>query len=151
LKKTIWFWAFLLMVPLALLLVGFSTQRPKPPSRQAPTPIAWVGPITTVRVNEFRIYGQRIRLCGVRPRISDASASILEEAVRSRYDGTRARCMPVGGGTPCDDGNYRSPRDHLIAQCILEDDTDLAEILVRSGILCGTREQTIATYSMCSP
>ncbi|TIO04453.1 MAG: hypothetical protein E5X88_31760 [Mesorhizobium sp.] len=107
------------------------------------------GKLSVQAVDDLRVAGRKIVLCGVAFTKPRSMRAMVTEAVRRDYQGLALTCKPVGKGTPCD-GNVASKfGDAIVVQCLTSDGTDLAAKLAETGILCGQPAQSGSTYKTC--
>lgn len=98
----------------------------------------------------FRIRELRIRLCGIdapedsKPGAAEATR-FLELLIRNK----KVRCIPVGGGTPCDTRSSVINRNRLVAQCFLGDQ-DIAAALIENGHACDWPKYSAGAYRKAS-
>lgn len=78
---------------------------------------------------------QRVRLCGIDAPDRHRGAREAKAALGALVAGVEVRCVPVGGGTPCDGRSKARVRNRIIAQCFAGD-RDLAAEMVRAGHAC---------------
>ncbi|MCP9234029.1 hypothetical protein NMG46_28120 [Mesorhizobium sp. LMG 17147] len=121
---------------------------------QPPKPLATLEPfegkLAIQSIDDLRVAGRKIVLCGVAFAKPQSLRAIVTEAVRRDYQGLVLNCKTVGTGTPCD-GNVASKfGDAIVVQCFTSDGTDLAAKLAEGGILCGLPAQAGSTYKSCS-
>lgn len=120
---------------------------PKPVAALAP----FAGKLGVQSVDDLRVAGRKIVLCGVAFAKPQSMRAMVTEAVRRDYQGLALTCKPVGMGTPCDGNMAPKFRDSVVVQCLTSDGTDLAAKLVEAGILCGQPAQAGSTYKSCPP
>ncbi len=85
----------------------------------------------TLQINELRI-----RLCGIdAPEDGDKGAAEATEHLEQVARGQHARCVVVGGGTPCDTRSAVINNRRVVAQCYVGD-VDLARSLTDNGHAC---------------
>ncbi|CCV12481.1 hypothetical protein [Mesorhizobium sp. STM 4661] len=119
---------------------------PKPQAALAP----FDGKLAVQAIDDLRVAGRKILLCGVAFTKPRSMRALVTEAVRRDYQGLALTCKPVGTGTPCD-GNVASKfGDAIVVQCFTSDGVDLAAKLAENGILCGQPAQAGSTYKSCS-
>ncbi|MER8504118.1 hypothetical protein [Mesorhizobium sp. M0204] len=124
-----------------------SAQAPKPPVALQP----FAGGLDIPSIDNLRVAGRKIVLCGVAFTKPQSMRTMVTEAVRRDYQGIVLTCKPVGTGTPCDGSVAPKFRDAFVVQCLTPDGTDLAAKLVESGILCGQPAQAGSIYKSCTP
>lgn len=135
---------------IATITVAMLQKRPTDARSTTPAiPRDIKGALTVITPVEYEVNAVRVRLCGVRFAKSAALTPVAVDVLRSRYEGRYVKCHPLGAGTPCDQGDYRSSPTMVIAQCMLDGATDFAAELVASGVLCGSSAQTTHTYQLC--
>ncbi|MER8555070.1 hypothetical protein NKH37_23275 [Mesorhizobium sp. M1217] len=124
---------------------------------RAPTPkpvaalTSFDGKLAVQSIDDLRVAGRKIVLCGVALTKPQTMHKMVTEAVRRDYQGLALTCKPVGTGTPCDGNVAPRFRDALVVQCLTSDGSDLAAKLVEAGILCGQPAQAGSTYKSCPP
>ncbi|MES0029963.1 hypothetical protein [Mesorhizobium sp. M0040] len=124
---------------------------------RAPTPkpvaalTSFDGKLTVQSIDDLRVAGRKIVLCGVAFTKPQSMRAMVTEAVRRDYQGLALTCKPVGAGTPCDGNVAPEFRDAVVVQCLTLGGTDLAAKLVETGILCGQPAQAGSTYKACAP
>ncbi|TIT21307.1 MAG: hypothetical protein E5W70_17490 [Mesorhizobium sp.] len=120
----------------------------------APKPVAVLtsfdGKLAVQSIDDLRVAGRKIVLCGVAFTKPQSMRKMVTEAVRRDYQGLPLTCKPVGTGTPCDGNVAPKFRDAVVVQCLTSDGTDLAAKLVEAGILCGQPAQAGSTYKSCA-
>lgn len=107
------------------------------------------GKLAIPSVDDLRVGGRKILLCGAAFSRPQAMRLLVTEAARRDYQGLVLACKPVGSGTPCDGKIASKVGDTLVVQCLTAEGEDLATILTRGGILCGQPVQAGATYKPC--
>ncbi|MER9419171.1 hypothetical protein NKI95_24960 [Mesorhizobium sp. M0306] len=108
------------------------------------------GKLVVQSIDDLRVAGHKIVLCGVAFAKPQSMRVIVTEAARRDYQGLALTCKPVGAGTPCDGNIAPKFRDAVVVQCLTSDGTDLATKLVEAGILCGQPAQAGSTYKSCA-
>jgi len=82
----------------------------------------------------------RVRLCGIEaPPLPERGGVEAYQALRRIMELKMIRCIPLGGGTPCDARTRPTPGNVVIAQCFIivpGIDKDIAEELVRTKLAC---------------
>ena len=82
----------------------------------------------------------RIRLCGIEaPPLPERGGVEAYHALRRIMEMKTIRCIPLGGGTPCDARTRSTSANVVIAQCFIivpGIDKDIAEELVRTKLAC---------------
>lgn len=120
----------------------------------APKPVAILtsfdGKLAVQSIDDLRVAGRKIMLCGVAFTKPQSMRKMVTEAVRRDYQGLALTCKLVGAGTPCDGNVAPKFRDAVVVQCLTSDGTDLAAKLVEAGILCGQPAQAGSTYKSCA-
>ena len=89
----------------------------------------------------------KIRICGIDA--SERGQAGFGEAKRKLADltdGKTVRCVPVGGGTPCDRRSQLMNQGRFVAQCFV-DDRDIARDLVEGGYACDWTNFSGGAYS----
>ncbi|MER8603900.1 hypothetical protein NKH45_23320 [Mesorhizobium sp. M1156] len=133
------------------IIVNKGTNRFAP----APKPVAILTPfdgkLAIESIDDLRVAGRKIVLCGVAFAKPQSMRVIVTEAMRRDYQGLALTCKPVGLGTPCDGNVAPKFRDAVVVQCLTLGGTDLAAKLVEAGILCGQPAQAGSTYKPCAP
>lgn len=109
------------------------------------------GKLAIVAIDDFRVSGYRILLCGVGFTRPQSMRELVTEAARREFQGLALTCNPVGTGTPCDGRIASKFGDKLVVQCFTSDGMDLAAKLVENGILCGQTAQAGSAYKPCVP
>ncbi|WP_150524011.1 thermonuclease family protein [Roseibium sediminis] len=85
----------------------------------------------TLQINELRV-----RLCGIdAPEDHNPGAAEALEYLEQLARGKEARCVVVGGGTPCDTRSPVISSKRVVAQCFVGE-LDLAADLVAKGHAC---------------
>ncbi|MER9618582.1 hypothetical protein [Mesorhizobium sp. M0207] len=127
--------------------IDLGARMPKPAAALEP----FEGRFAVQSIDDLRVAGLRIVLCGVAFTQPHSVRTLVFEVLRRDYQGLTLTCKPVGMGTPCD-GNVSSKfGDALVVQCLTSDGTDVAAKLVEAGILCGQPAQAGSTYKPCAP
>ncbi|TIP85364.1 MAG: hypothetical protein E5X63_15180 [Mesorhizobium sp.] len=130
-----------------ILEKGTPVRQPPPRPQAALEPFD--GKLSIQAVDDLRVAGRKIVLCGVAFTKPQSLRAIVTDAARRDYQGLALTCKPVGMGTPCD-GNVASKfGDAIVVQCLTSDGTDLAAKLAENGILCGQSAQAGSTYKSC--
>ncbi|MER8974421.1 hypothetical protein [Mesorhizobium sp. M0145] len=133
------------------IIVNKGTSRYAP----APKPVAVLTPfdgkLTVQSIDDLRVAGRKIVLCGVAFTRPQSMRAMVTEAARRDYQGLALTCKPVGTGTPCDGNVAPKFGDAVVVQCLTSGGTDLAAKLVEAGILCGQPAQAGSTYKSCVP
>ncbi|RWK60422.1 hypothetical protein [Mesorhizobium sp.] len=120
-------------------------REPKPQAALEP----FDGKLSIQAVDDLRVAGRKIVLCGVAFTKPQSMRAMVTEAARRDYQGLALTCKPVGNGTPCD-GNVASKfGDAIVVQCLTSDGADLAAKLAENGILCGQPAQAGSIYKSC--
>ena len=82
----------------------------------------------------------RVRLCGIEaPPLPERGGVEAYQALRRITEMKAIRCIPLGGGTPCDMRIRPTSGNVVIAQCFIVVpgiDKDIAEELVRTKLAC---------------
>ncbi|MER8871740.1 hypothetical protein NKI04_17700 [Mesorhizobium sp. M0814] len=120
---------------------------PKPAAALEP----FEGKLTVQSIDDLRVAGRKIVLCGVAFTRPQSMRAMVTEAARRDYQGLALTCKPVGTGTPCDGNVAPKFGDAVVVQCLTSAGTDLAAKLVEAGILCGQPAQAGSTYKSCVP
>lgn len=107
------------------------------------------GKLVIRSIDDFRVGGRKILLCGVAFTKPWSMQPLVTEALRRGYDGLVVTCRPVGAGTPCDGNMASKLGGAVVVQCFMPDGTDLAAKLIESGLLCGRPGQAGTTYRTC--
>lgn len=136
-----------------VLFLGILVSQRSKPNVPATKPAAALQPLegklAIQSVDDLRVGGRKILLCGAAFTKPQAMRAMVTEAARRDYQGLVLSCKPVGAGTPCD-GNIASTfGEARVVQCFTPDGMDLAAQLIRAGILCGQPSQAGATYAPC--
>jgi endonuclease YncB( thermonuclease family) len=91
----------------------------------------------------------RVRFCGVdSPERRQPGYSEASEELGRLTMGKDARCIQVGGGTPCDGRSPPISRDRIVAQCFV-DDRDIAMEMICSGNAKDWPKFSGGYYSAC--
>ena len=120
-----------------------------PPARPAAAPKPFDGKLAIPSIDDLRVGGRKILLCGAAFSRPQAIRALVTEAARRDYQGLILTCKPVGAGTPCDGNIASRVGDTLVVQCLTAEGKDLATLLTQGGILCGQPVQAGATYKSC--
>ncbi|MEI8699551.1 hypothetical protein [Mesorhizobium sp. ISC15] len=132
----------------AIIVKKGTPVRSQPPRPQAALE-PFDGKLSIQAVDDLRVGGRKIVLCGVAFTKPQSMRAMVTEAARRDYQGLALTCKPVGTGTPCD-GNVASKfGDAIVVQCLTSDGTDLAAKLAENGILCGQPAQAGPIYKSC--
>ncbi|MER9579499.1 hypothetical protein NKJ36_31210 [Mesorhizobium sp. M0142] len=115
------------------------------------TPERLEGTLFIQTIDDLRVGGHKILLCGVAFSRPPSMRGMVTDAARRDYQGLAVTCKPVGTGTPCDGNAAPKFGDALVVQCFTPDGSDLAAKLVESGVMCGQMAQAGATYKRCPP
>ncbi|HMN14344.1 hypothetical protein [Aquamicrobium defluvii] len=148
------------IVVLILAALGFATlmlymlttqNRPLTPSAERNTRQALVfsGKLDIRTMDDLRIGGRKILLCGVgftRPRALEPMA---REQARKAHQRQQFDCVQVGGGTPCDGRMGTSFDGVAVVQCRTAQGADLAQELSEQGYLCDLPAQSGGIYRNC--
>ncbi|MER8796281.1 hypothetical protein NKH75_19125 [Mesorhizobium sp. M0984] len=124
-----------------------NARRTNPPEALKP----FDGKFAIRSIDDLRVGGRRIVLCGVAFSKPLFMRAMMEEAARRDYQGLSLTCKPVGTGTPCDGNIAPKFNGAVVVQCFVPDGTDLAVKLVEGGILCGQPAQAGSVYKPCLP
>lgn len=150
-KKT----ALLALVALlfAVMFLGIVVKQRIKPNMPAPksaeTLRPFDGKLAVQSIDDLRVGGRKILLCGAAFTKPQSIRSMVTDAARRDYQGLAVSCKPVGTGTPCD-GNVASKfGDAVVVQCFTLDGMDLAVKLTQDGLLCGQPTQAGTTYKPC--
>jgi len=84
------------------MLGGHNRPATRPAAENVPKALVFSGKLDIRTMDDLRVGGRRILLCGVgftRPR---ALEPIVREQARQAHQGRQVDCVQVGGGTPCD-------------------------------------------------
>ncbi|MER9962674.1 hypothetical protein NKJ72_17185 [Mesorhizobium sp. M0045] len=109
------------------------------------------GKLIVQSIEDLRVAGRKIVLCGVAFTKPQSMRGIVTDAVRRDFQGLTLTCRPVGTGTPCDGNAAPKFRNAVVVQCFTSDGTDLAAKLVAAGFLCGQPAQAGSAYKPCAP
>lgn len=145
---------------LALAALGFATfilymlagQKPLGPPRDAQTAteaIVFSGKLDIHTMDDLRIGGRKILLCGVAYKKPRDLEAIVRDQARKIYQGREFDCVQVGGGTPCDGKASSTFGGAIIAQCRNAGGDDLALQLSNGGYLCDLPAQSGGIYRAC--
>ncbi|OWK21373.1 hypothetical protein AJ88_22820 [Mesorhizobium amorphae CCBAU 01583] len=133
--------------------VGFMavivSQRDKPRPKPRVTLSPFTGHLNIPSIDDLRVGGRKIVLCGAASTKPLALRDMVTEAARRDFQGMILNCKPVGSGTPCDGKTGASLGDAVVVQCLMPDGGDLAAVLTQRGLLCGQLEQVGAIYRAC--
>jgi hypothetical protein len=108
-----------------------------PPARPAAAPKPFDGKLAIPSIDDLRVGGRKILLCGAAFSRPQAMRALVTKAARRDYQGLILTCKPVGAGTPCDGKIASRFGDTLVVQCLTAEGEDLATMLTQGGILCG--------------
>lgn len=131
------------------MLGGQDRSATRPAAGNAPEPLAFSGKLDIRAMDDLRVGGRKVMLCGVgftRPRTLEP---IAREQARKGHQGRDLDCVQVGGGTPCDGRVSPTFGDAVVAQCRTAQGTDLAQELSEQGYLCDLPAQSGGTYRNC--
>lgn len=120
---------------------------PRPPPHATLSP--FTGRLTIPSIDDLRVGGRKIVLCGVASTKPQALRELVTEVARRDFQGMVLNCKPVGSGTPCDGKTGARLGDALVVQCSMPDGRDLAADLTQRGLLCGQPAQAGDTYPGC--
>ncbi|MEV8645357.1 hypothetical protein AB0V79_27270 [Mesorhizobium ciceri] len=145
----------LIAIPVVGLVfaVGFMavivSQRDKPRPQPRATLSPFTGHLNIPSIDDLRVGGRKVVLCGVASTKPLALRDMVTEATRRDFQGMVLNCKPVGSGTPCDGNTGARLGDAVVVQCFMPDGGDLAAVLTEMGLLCGQPGQARATYRAC--
>lgn len=145
---------------LALAALGFATlilymlagQKLLEPRREAQTiteAIVFSGKLDIHAMDDLRIGGRKILLCGVAYKKPRHLEAIVRDQARKIYQGKEFDCVQVGGGTPCDGKASPTFGGAIVAQCRSAGGDDLALQLSEGGYLCDLPAQSGGIYRAC--
>ncbi|MES0157600.1 hypothetical protein NKJ81_29165 [Mesorhizobium sp. M0018] len=134
-----------------VIIVKRGTDLDARPLSQSAVLEPFAGQLAIRSIDDLRVAGRKIVLCGVAVTKPQSIRAMVTEAARRDYQGLALTCKPVGAGTPCDGNIAAKFGDALVVQCLTSDGTDLAAKLVEAGILCGQPAQAGSTYKSCAP
>lgn len=132
-------------------LVTVQSDRSTAPLKPSITPERLEGAFSIQRIDDLRVGGHKILLCGVAFSRPHAMRAMVTDVARRAYQGLALTCKPVGSGTPCDGNTAPRFGGAIVVQCFTSDGSDLGAKLVESGVLCGQPAQAGSTYKPCSP
>jgi micrococcal nuclease len=90
---------------------------------------------------------RRIRLCGIdAPERKCPGYTAARRRLQELAEGNLARCVQVGGGTPCDGRSKPTSGKRIVAQCFV-DGVDIASRLVEQGLACDWEMYSGGHYS----
>lgn len=130
-----------------LAVISSQRDRPRPPPRATLSP--FTGHLNIPSIDDLRVGGRKIVLCGAASTKPQALRELVTEAARRDFQGIVLNCRPVGAGTPCDGKTGSRLGDALVVQCSMPDGRDLAADLTQRGLLCGQPAQAGDTYPGC--
>jgi hypothetical protein len=143
----------LLALAALVFVAGFvaivRTSQDKPPAKAAPAAQPIVGKIDFREIDDLRVAGRKVILCGVAYTKPAAMRDMVKQAARQEFQGKSVTCRPVGSGTPCDGRAATSFGGALVGQCLTEDQRDVAGELAAKGILCDVPAQSGGHYAAC--
>lgn len=88
-------------------------QAPKP----VDVPTSFEGKLDVQSIDDLRVAGRKIVLCGVAFTKPQSMRVMVTEAMRRDYQGLALTCKPVGLETPCDGNVAPKFRDAVVVQC----------------------------------
>jgi hypothetical protein len=115
---------------------------PRPPSTLA-------GKLSIHAIDDFRVAGRRIFLCGVSYQKPASMRSLYLNSARRELEGQEVTCTVVGGGTPCDGHAASTFGGIAVVQCHNGEGMDIAADLAKKGILCDLPGQSAGHYQAC--
>lgn len=130
-----------------IILTNLRQPTPRPVSAQTRAPIAGVANFQGI--DDFRVGGTKVILCGVAYTKGAGALDVATDAARREFQGKRVTCTPVGGGTPCDGRAPATFRGATVAQCVTEDGRDIAAELSARHILCDFPAHSGGHYTAC--
>jgi hypothetical protein len=150
LKKT----AFLALA-LIVFAAGFTAllmaQRDKPrAARPAAVQAPIEGKLDIRAIDDLRVGGAKILLCGVSATRPRAMRGLLTEAARRDYQGRPVSCRRIGAGTPCDGNVAAKFGDATVVQCLTAEGVDIAAAFSAAGYLCDVPGQSGGAYTACA-
>lgn len=110
------------------------------------------GPLNVIDVDSFVVAGTAVDLCGVRFTRNPSLKRMISENVRAQYNGKFVRCSAVNSRdntTPCDGRAPTRVGKSIIAQCLIDGETDLAAELSAKGYLCDFPAHSGGVYTEC--
>lgn len=131
------------------MLGGHNRPATRPAAENVPKALVFSGKLDIRTMDDLRVGGRRILLCGVgftRPR---ALEPIVREQARQAHQGRQVDCVQVGGGTPCDGRMGASFEGAVAVQCRTAQGTDLAQEFSEQGYMCGLPTQSGDIYRNC--
>jgi hypothetical protein len=130
----------------------FTTQknraRPRAPAPAVLAPIE--GKLDIRSIDDIRVGGHKILLCGVTFARSPSMRALVTEAAHRDYQGEPVTCKRVGAGTPCDGKMAAKFGDSIVVQCMIAGDVDLATRFSDRDFLCDVPAQSGGRYKACS-
>lgn len=119
-------------------------------SRKAPAaPTSFGGRLDIQRIDDLRVGGRKIILCGVSFAKPPALEQLARDQARRAFQGVDVICTAVGNGTPCDGRVAPRFNDAVVAQCFTADKRDIAAELSARKILCDRAGQSGGVYPAC--
>jgi hypothetical protein len=116
---------------------------------QAPAESARLeGQLRIQAVDDLRVAGRRIILCGVSYQKPSGMRSLVLDNMRREFAGSKVVCTQVGAGTPCDGRSPARFNGVPVMQCFIGD-ADLAAELSRTGALCDSPSLSGGAYKAC--
>ncbi len=136
----------------ALFTTVLFSQRNK---SRAPAPRAAVltpieGRLDIRAIDDIRVNGQKLLLCGVSFTKPAAMRDILTETARRDFQSKVVTCRRIGAGTPCDGNVAATFGGRVVAQCITADGVDIADAFSKAGYLCDLPGQSGGHYTACA-
>lgn len=112
------------------------------------TPIE--GKLDIRAVDDIRVNGRKILLCGVAFTKSASMRDLMTETAKRDFQAKPVTCKRIGSGTPCDGNVAATFGDRIVAQCITADGVDIADAFSKAGYLCDLPGQSGGHYAACA-
>jgi hypothetical protein len=145
-------WSLVTLIIVAGIFAVISNSRDRqrmPMARPAQAEVPFEGALSIISLDDFRVSGRRILLCGVQNARPAAMRPLLLEAAKSELNNQEVSCVPVGLGTVCDGRAAASFGRASVVQCRTRNGNDIAAILTQKGILCDLPAQSGGAYASC--
>lgn len=131
------------------MLTGQGRSTRPPVAGSAPAALVFNGKLDIRAMDDLRVDGRRIILCGVSFTKPRSLESVARDLARKVYQGQQLSCVQVGGGTPCDGRVGASFNGAVVVQCHTEQGADIAREMSDRGFLCDLPAQSGSIYSDC--